>query len=210
MRRPKILTIVFCLAGFLLAGAGYADVRTEFPSQNPGPPYYALFESLFIPHTDDWAAVAFVRPAECVPDNFNLLSQVDVPSAFSCPLTVDGFAIWKNGPAPIDLAPIQVHMRGLGAVPIWFVSWQEMQAALSDHSVTVSELLAMPSLQIGSAVFFEMTQQPGPLRPQGFGNGKIEINASGTLQNGRLFRYHVREMGVDTVSVLRSVRIEFK
>jgi hypothetical protein len=52
--------------------------------------------------------------------------------------------------------------------------------------------------------------QIGTLRPQGPGNGKIEIASSGTLNDGREFQFSVREMGVDRVSTLRHVRIEFR
>lgn len=51
------------------------------------------------------------------------------------------------------------NLHGLGAVPVWFVSWPEMQAALADDVLTV--LLSLPSLRIGSASFFKETQHPG-------------------------------------------------
>ena len=65
-------------------------------------------------------------------------------------------------------------------------------------------------LRIGSASFFEYVNHIGVLRPQGPGNGKIEIASSGTLNDGRDFQFSVREMGVDQVSTLRHVRIEFR
>ena len=105
---------------------------------------------------------------------------------------------------------LAVQLHGLGAVPIWFVSWPDLQAGVADGVLTVSELLSMPSLLIGSASFFKETQHPGDDRPQGASNGKIEITASGTLTDGRSFFFQMREMGVQTVSVLRHVRIEFE
>lgn len=101
-------------------------------------------------------------------------------------------------------------MHGLGAVPSWFVSWAELQAAIADDVLTVPELLALPSLRIGSAGFYKQTQQPGPERPQGAGNGKIQIVARGILMNGQSFQFQVREMGVEGVSVLRHITIEFR
>ncbi|MGI8733709.1 MAG: hypothetical protein ACR2LM_10470 [Pyrinomonadaceae bacterium] len=76
--------------------------------------------------------------------------------------------------------------------------------------MTVPELLSLPSLQIGSASFFKETQHPGNERPQGAGNGKIEITAHGTLTDGRTFQFQIREMGVNQQSVVRHVRIEFR
>ena len=52
--------------------------------------------------------------------------------------------------------------------------------------------------------------QIGVLRPQGAGNGKIEIASSGTLNDGRDFQFSVREMGENQISTLRHVRIEFR
>jgi hypothetical protein len=194
----------------LLATGAHAQVRVNVPEEDPGPPFYASLERVFVPHTDDWAAITFLRQPGCVPDSFNLLDLFDVPAAFGCPLTVQGHLIYKNAPPPVDSAPIQANLHGLGAVPIWFVSWPEMQAALADDVLTVPELLSLPSLQIGSASFFKETQHPGNERPQGLGNGKIEMTAHGTLTDGRTFQFQIREMGVEGESVVRNVKIEFR
>ena len=190
-------------------GAALAAITREFPGEDDGPPFYSLVERLFIPHTDEWAAVVFVRdpwdPAlSCggVPLDFNLLDQF-APSALGCRLTAEGHATYKGGPPPIH-----VVMRGLGAVPILFVSWPEFQAAASDDVLTMPELLTLPSLRIGFASSFQLSQHPGSNRPQGFGNGKIELVARGSLQNGGSFFFQAREMGVDQVSVLRHITIE--
>ena len=194
----------------LLAAAAQAQVRVTVPEEDPGPPFYASLERAFIPHTDEWAAITFLRQPGCVPDDFNLLDLFDVPAAFGCPLTVQGHVIYKNAPPPVDSAPIHVNLHGLGAVPIWFVSWPEMQVALADDVLTVPEILSLPSLQMGLASFFKETQHPGNERPQGPGNGKIEITAHGTLADGRTFQFQVREMGVDQQSVTRHIVIEFR
>jgi hypothetical protein len=187
-----------------------ASITLQFPAEDPGPPFYTLVERTFVPHTDEWAPVIFVRDPACVPGNFNLLDQLAVPQAFGCQSTVSGHVTYKNGPPPIDLAPWQVLMRGAGAVPIWFVPWPPLQAALLDDALTLSELQAMPSLRKGTASMFEMTQQPGPMRPQGAGNGKIELVARGLLADGTSFAVELREMGVDQVSVLRHIDIRFR
>jgi hypothetical protein len=185
-------------------------VQLQIPAENPGPPFYTVLERGFYPHTDEWAAVTFIRDPACVPTDFNLLDLFDVPAAFGCALTVSGHLIYKDGPPPASRAPIAVQLQGLGAVPIWFVRWSELQAGLADDALTVSELLSMPSLLIGTASFFKETEHPGTDRPQGVLNGKIEITARGTLTDGRSFFFQMREMGVETVSVLRHVRIEFR
>jgi len=190
------------------AATGLAAVTVSFPQANPGPPLFSMLDPLFIPHTDRWAPIVFLRDPACVPPNFNLLDQANPEDAFACGLRVEGHATFKNGLPPVDLAPIHVTFRGLGAVAIWFVSWPELQGAMADGKVTIAELAALPSLHVGSASLFESTQHPGSERPQGFGNGKIEIVARGTLKGGGTFFVQVREMGVDQVSVLRHITVE--
>jgi hypothetical protein len=214
MKRLNTRIKAICAGILVAASLAYANVRVEFPAQIPGPPGYSIIERGFIPHTDDWAAVPFVRQTACVPLNFNLLDFRDLTPAFPggpprfvlCDLTVEGHAIFKNAPPPVDPAPIQVHMQGLGAVPIWFVSTAELATALQDDVLTIAELMSLPSLRIGSAAFFELTNQPGPLR-KGLGTGKIELNATGTLAGGGSFEFRMREMGVDGESVLRHIKI---
>jgi hypothetical protein len=156
-----------------------------------------------IHHTDEWAAIAFYRLPTCVPASFNLLDFFDFTfAAFGCPLTVEGFEVWKNGPPPIDLAPMQSKLKGLGAVPVWFVSWPELQSAIADNVLTKAELLAMTSLQMGTATYFKETLHP-------FGGAKqstLEIVAHGVLPDGQSFQYQATE----AAGVLREVRIEFK
>jgi len=189
-----------------------AAVRLAIPSQDPGPPFYAsiarppggqIFQNV------EWAAIPFLRATSCVATDSNLLDAFD-PRAFGCRLTVHGFAIYKNGPFPIDPVPLYALLMGDGSVPIWFVRWSELRTAIADGELTIGELAALPSLLVGSASFFEYVNQIGVLRPQGEGNGKIEIASSGMLDDGRDFQFSVREMGVDQTSTLRHVRIEFR
>lgn len=167
-----------------------AQVRTPFPSaEDPGPPFYARIERQAIhtsiaPRTADWAAVVFYRSTDCVPADFNLMDFFHVPQSFGCPLKIDGFDIWRNAPPPIDFAPMMATFRGLGSVPIWFVSWPELEAAVADDELTIRELRAMNSLIVGSADRFHETLHP----TDGAINPRILITAEGTLSDGRAFK----------------------
>jgi hypothetical protein len=186
------------------------SVTFRFPDEDPGPPFYTLIEPNFLPHTDQWAPIVFVRDPTCVASNFNLLLQLAVPQAFGCRATVEGHVTYKNGPPPIDPTPWQVVMRDAGGVPIWFAPWPALQGAIADGVLTLPELAAIPGLRIGTATMFQMTQQLGVMRPQGPGNGKIELVARGSLQDGTSFSVELREMGIDQVSTLRHIDIVFR
>jgi hypothetical protein len=174
------------LCGVTVAGAA---VRIEIPEQGPGVPAYARIEAGRVIQDGAWAAIVFYRLPERVPQDFNLLLFFDPPRAFGCALTVRGFEIWKNGPPPLsaDLGPIQTESRGLGAVPIWFVMWSELQGAIADGRLTVPELWTIPSLHIGSAGFYREG-----LRPAGVAQrSSLQIVAHGLLANGTSFQLHV-------------------
>jgi hypothetical protein len=223
MRIDTALTMLACLglatgcadapttpAGTGEVGHPLGSITLQYPGEDPGPPFYTLVERSFLPHTDEWAPIIFVRDPACVPLGFNLLDQLAVPQAFGCESTVEGHVTYKNGPPPIDPAPWQVVMRERGSVPIWFVPWPDLEAAIADDALTLAEVQAIPGVRRGAATMFELTQQPGPARPQGAGNGKIELVARGTLDGGTSFSIELREMGVDRVSVLRHIAIDFR
>jgi hypothetical protein len=65
-----------------------------------------------------------------------------------CAVLDRGFQIWKDF---FPALPIQVNIARLGAVPIWFVSWVELQGAMADDLVTIGELQGLNSLVVGSA-----------------------------------------------------------
>lgn len=189
-RLPARVILVLVMAapavGLLPVGVAAANVRLAFPEETPGPPYYARISSDGAPQTEQWAAIVFYRDPGCVPSGFNLLQFFDIPRAFGCPLTVEGFEIWKNGPGQ-DPAPIQVKSRGLGAVPVWFVSPAELAAAMADGVLTIGELSALPSLQVGTADSFQEVLHPSEAAK----HGKLTITASGTLSDGRAFQLQV-------------------
>jgi hypothetical protein len=189
----------------LFAALAGAAVRVEFPEENPGPPFDARIDPIGVIQDGTWAAIVFYRSPNCVPATFNLLDFFDAPRAFDCPLTVRGFLIWKNGPPPVDSAPIQSHITGAGAVPIWFVQWSELQSALMDNVITVPELWAMKSLRVGSASFFHES-----LRPIGGGKrSSLQIVAQGMLQDGKSFQVEATATESQP-DVFSHVRIAFR
>lgn len=199
------------LAGSLFAAGCQADVAAPVDDglafevfQNPvNPPFYARVERPFTVHTDDWAAIVFYRPPSCVPAGFNLLDFFDIPGAFFCgPLAVEGWEMRKV-PDPFA-APWQSEMHGLGAVPVWLVSWVELKTALIDGVLTVPELMGLASLQIGSAHTFSEMLQPIPTRLP----SRLVMNAEGLLADGRRFRLHFNSEDTFTTIDVRSVRID--
>jgi hypothetical protein len=195
----RTIVAVATLVGF--TAVVRADVRLVVPEQSPSGPYYARLERGVIRSAGGRIAIAFYRDPSCVPPNFNLLNFFDfsnVPAIFNCPLTVHGFEVWKNGPQ-LDLAPVQSKLRGNGAVPVWFVSVQDFEAALP--GITKAELLAMPSLVQGSASFFEETLHPsgGAEQPM------LSLVAHGLVPDGRSFIFQMTE----AAGLIRQIRIEF-
>lgn len=186
------------------AGPAAAAVRTEIPEEDPGPPFYARVERQavhtdLVPHTEKLAAVVFYRSPACIPADFNLMDLFDPPAAFGCTLTVDGFEIWTNGPPPIDMIPRFARFGGLGAVPVWIVSWPELEAAAADDVLTVPELMALPSLQMGTAAFYHETLHP----TGGAENPALSLTAFGTLVDGRSFGLHHSGRAGGVRSVIR-------
>jgi hypothetical protein len=178
-------------------------IRTWPSPEIPGPPWYANFAANFIPTDDGTVGIAFIREPSCIPTDFNLLVQFDVPAAWGCELTIEGESWWWD-PAT-DPFPFQERYYGLGAVPFYFVNEAELAAAAQDGVLTIEELQALPSLLIGSAdSFLEVihnSNQGGARR------GHEVLNASGTiLQSGLPFYFHFTEefdpdTGVHTLRV---------
>lgn len=189
------------------AAESSAPIILRFPGEQPGPRYYALFGRGFAPNDNGWAGIVFVRSPSCVPAGFNLLDWFDSPAtAWACELTVEGEAWWHDVSAP---PPFQQHERGLGAVPVYFVRWSELQAAIADDVVTIGELEGLPSLLIGEASFLEHivhnTNQPT-------NHGHETLVARGVLEDGRSFefRYNEKFLPETDEHVFPNVKIEFK
>jgi hypothetical protein len=177
------------------------QVRLLVPEQSLSGPFYARIERGLVLQTDEWVAIAFYRDPGCVPASFDLLDFFDVtniPAVFFCPLTVHGFEVWSD-PANDD-GPRQSKLRGNGAVPVWFVSGEDYREALP--GLTMTELLAMPSLIQGVATDFEETLHPLGIAEQSM----LQIVAAGSLPDGRTFQFEA----VEAAAELRHVRIEFR
>ena len=188
MKRRWITLLAVLALLLLVVPSVLAAVRIDSEGQVP---FYARVPRSDIIHNDEWAVIVFYRPASCIPADFNLLDFFDYPTAtgpgaFGCnPPTTDSKEFWRNGPG-IDPAPILAKFRGLGAVPIWFVDWSELEAAVADDVLTIGELEALPSLRQGSADYYRETLRPGEstsTRPSG-----IQLIARGELTDGSRFR----------------------
>lgn len=180
-RRALLLLVVVALL-LLVASSAYAKIRTP---EGGDLPYYARIQDGEVFHNGEWAAIVFYRPPECVPDDFDLLLFYDFGAVDCGPPTTDGFIIWYGEPG--DTPPIQIKLRGLGAVPVWFVSWPELEAAIADDTLTMAELEGMSSLVTGSASFYTETLHPtGVVKVP-----MINYVAHGLLEDGQSFKVHV-------------------
>jgi len=149
--QQRLKCLVVTLVVLTLSTVAQAQIHLEVPEDRQ-PPIYANFNREFMPHTEEWAVVIFYRNTDCVPADFNLLDFIDPPPRpFLCALQIEGHSNWRSLDDP---APADSHLQGTGAVPLWFVSWPELQAAVADDDLTITELAALPSLLVGSASFY--------------------------------------------------------
>ncbi len=198
---PPWLRLLVALA--VLGPAGMAQAAEPIAQTSADLPFYARIGRGEIYHDGEWAAIAFYRPPDCIRTDFNLLDFMDIPAAFDCsapePYLI-GFGIFK-GEVPIQsklqLAPGQT-------VPVWFVRWSELHAAIADDSLTIGELAALPSLLKGEARFYTETLHPAGAAQQTM----ISIVALGFLADGREFTF--RATGTKEENRLNHVAIEFK
>lgn len=192
-----MVTVLIVIVVAMLAGVAYANVRLVVPDEDPYAPIYADFYG-----NEDLVAVFFYRDPGCVPDDFDLWGEFfDFPGAFYCDLTVKGFVIYKN---PGDFAPKQAKLKGLGAVPIWFVSTNDFQDALSG-GLTITELENMEPM-VGFASSYKEV-----LHPTGHPEMPMKnIVASGILDDGRSFRLHSVWIGSWPTPVHSHVTILFE
>jgi hypothetical protein len=177
-RLLRIALLGSLVASLCLVAVPRASANDRVPSGDL--PFYAA-PFLVVGHTADWASIPFYRPPSCIPPDFNLITLVDFPRAFSCtPPTTKGFEVWKDG-APV---PWVWRLYGLGAVPTYFVRWSELQGAMADGVLTIAELQSLPSLLIGSASIYEQT-----VRNEASGGiVVVQTSSRGRLTDGRTFQ----------------------
>ena len=114
MKNQMPIALLLAIGAMISTSVVQAAIRVD-----ANPPFYAIINNTAdfgqeIYHDDEWAAIPFFRDPACVPEDFNLLDFFDfrlLPGEVVCPLTVDGFEIWENGPG-LDPAPIQVQLEG--------------------------------------------------------------------------------------------------
>ena len=185
--------------------AGGPIIR-HVPSEAPGPPYYALLSRGFVPNDGSWAGIVFLRSPLCVPADFNLLDWFNRWAAWDCELMVEGEEWWHSLDAP---PPFQLRDRGLGAVPVYFARWPELQAAIADDLLTIGELQSLPSLLKGTASFLEHVVHNSN---QPTNHGHETLVSRGTLDDGRTFefRYNEKFLLETEEHVFPNVKIDFK
>ena len=185
--------------------AGGPIIR-HVPSEAPGPPYYALLSRGFVPNDGSWAGIVFLRSPSCVPAAFNLLDWFNRWDALACELMVEGEEWWHSLDAP---PPFQLRDRGLGAVPVYFARWPELQAAIADDVLTIGELQSLPSLLTGTASFLEHVVHNDN---QPTDHGHETLVARGALSDGRTFefRYNEKFLRETGEHVFPNVKIDFK
>ena len=175
------------------------NIKFSVPEDNPGAPFYMrmgpLLNQFFV--KDGWLVIPFTRDPSCIDPDFNLLDIFDVPRAFSCELKLTAFGIIEAD-APQGTFPIIVHSSGTN-VPFWFVPWAAFQMIADDGIVTIGDIEALDPVKGKADKFKEM------LRPR-MENHHVQINASGKLDDGRSFAFHVTHVGDQTKSIGLRIR----
>jgi len=168
------------------AAAAEAElVRVE---NGDGPPFYARFGENETFGDSEWVAIVFYRDPACVPDEFNLNDFFDFPGdagpgAFGCqPPTTNVVEHWAGEPGS-GPAPALSEMTGRGAVPVWFFTRADIDAAKSDGVVTITELEGLASRRVGSAATFTEYLKPS----QSNAAPLLRFMAEGTLEDGGAF-----------------------
>jgi hypothetical protein len=195
-RKSLLVLSLLGLAAISFPGWSFADLHLRVPQDiqppvytSAGGPFTLPDGTVFALHDDEWAAIPFWRPAECIRPDFNLLESFDL-AALDCPLLVDGFVRWRNG-------PVSWEARGVGTVPIWFVLRTELEQATADDELTIVELAALGSLLVGTADFYHEQNHGFAIHPV----SHLALVAWGTLEDGRRFSLRVVEVKLGLVQV---------
>ena len=162
------------------------DIQPPVYLSGGGPAGILPDGSRFVVHDGEIAAITFWRPPSCVPADFNLLENFDL-GALQCPLLIEGSVRFKDG------GILSWEARGTGAVPIWFVRLDELEAAMDDGELTIGELSSLPSLVIGTADFYH--EQNHSFNTHEVSH--LTVVASGTLEDGGFFELKAIEVGLE-------------
>jgi hypothetical protein len=185
MKRQTILGAFLALcAATSMSLAQQGMVHLSIPGDTPAPMYYARIAmdptGSEIYRDGSWVAIAFYCNPEDIPSDFNLLGFYATDPVV-IPMTVSGFILWDPEALAAWEAPRLINVHGTGAVPVWFVSWPELQGAIEDGILTVQELAALASLKRGTATVYN--EELLPLK-------HITINALGGFEDGSRFQFH--------------------
>jgi hypothetical protein len=171
-------------------------------------PFYARFGENETFSDGEWTVIVFYRSPDCIPADFNLnqffhFPGEGSPGAFACaPPTMTSIEYWANGPET-DPAPLIAEMTGRGSVPVWFIAQAEVEQAMEDGTVTIGELAASPSRQIGEAKTYTELLHPSQTNAQSL----IQFKAEGALEDGRSFLVDV-SYGAPDVEDHTTIEIE--
>ena len=202
--RTPLMAVAVMLAVLAVSASPRRRFTCAFPTTSSLQSYAALARG-FLPHTDEWAVVVFYRSPGCIPTEFNLLDFLDfqrpAPPCASCTSRA------VNWVSLDDPYPAAQFFPGTGAVPVWFVRWPELQAAVADDVLTIGELAALPSLTVGSASFFHESVR-NDTRGQRGGNETLVV--SGMLTDGRSFFVQMTEKFRDGVHLFPHMTIQFR
>jgi hypothetical protein len=160
----KWLQAVTLAAGLITIHSVSANERVTFlagVSDGGGFPGYAQFgydpllQAVSVIHDEEWAAIPFYRDPACVPADFNLVTQIDVPRAFGCASTVEGSVTYPASPDRALHVHIQGPVAGFPLPTVYLVRYAELLAAIGDGELLIGELQALPSRKTGRATFFQ-------------------------------------------------------
>ena len=186
MKKQSLLGALLALcAATSMSFAQQGMVHLSIPADTPAPLYYARISQdasgTEIYHDDTWAAIVFYCNPEDIPSGFNLLGLY-ATDPVRIQMTVSGFILWDPEAMAAMEAPRLINVHGDGAVPVWFVSWPELQEAINDDGeLTVPELETLQSLRKGTASVYN--EELLPL-------AHITINALGQFDDGGRFQFH--------------------
>jgi hypothetical protein len=194
-RLKRLTAVVPLVALALLAGGAWAEINL----QNQDPPFYtsgggpALMQdgSLFSVNDGEWAVIPFYRDPLGAPAGFDLLHDFDPDFAESTLHVTGDIQLTDDGNLRMARA------TGTGAVPIWFIRLDELEALAADGGLTVDELLGAESLVVGTATQYREVNHIYGVHPV----SHLTYVASGTLEGGGTFDLRAVEVGLELQQV---------